>query len=87
MNHKVLGKRVLVALKEQTETVTSTGIILTDSVAKHDLHYGIVVDYGDTTDFIKGEQVAFGKYAGLRFNHEAKPHALLNVGDVLFRVS
>lgn len=75
-------KRILVALEQREEDVTSMGIILTKDNEEHNLlKCTIIEDYDNR--FYSGEKIYISKYAGVRFTRGNKDYALIGSDDIL----
>lgn len=87
MHLKPLGDRVVVKQLEQEE-ITSSGIVLPQTVDKEKKAEGEVIAVGAGEKVAKlglkqGDVVLFGKYAGDEVKHEDIEYKILNYDDVL----
>jgi chaperonin GroES len=82
-----LGSRVLIRPLEQ-ETRTASGLLLPET-AKEKPQTGEVVAIGDDEDIkLKvGDKVLFAKYSGTEFKMDGVEYLLMDVNDVLARLS
>ena len=75
--------RILIELKEVNESVSLGGIVIHSTVAKHDLHDGVVLA-SNCSSILPGDVVSIPKYAGIRFMQGDKSQAVIKESDVLF---
>lgn len=75
--------RVLVELKEINESVSLGGIVIHSTIAKHDLHDGVVLE-SNCECVLPGDLVSIPKYAGIRFMQGDKSQAIIKESDILF---
>ena len=80
---KPLGDRILVKLDE-TESVTSGGIVIPDTVNKEKAYRGVVMAVGDDVKEVKVKNRVFvGKWTGVEMNINDKDCVLLREEDTL----
>ena len=78
---KVLGRRVLV---KREKVADRKGLIWLPDRAKQFPHGGVVVTVGDQVDSVKpGDQVIFGKYAGVVVEIEGESYVTLWDRDII----
>jgi len=87
MNLKPLGNRIIIKAIPQEE-VTSSGIILPDTVAKESRKEGeiIVLGEGDKLKELnlkKGNKVIFSEYGGSEIKIDGQEYKILNHDDLL----
>lgn len=75
--------RILIELKEINESVSLGGIVIHSTVAKHDLHDGVVLA-SNCSSILPGDVVSIPKYSGIRFMQGDKSQAIIKESDVLF---
>ena len=87
MNLKPLGNRIIIKAIPQEE-VTSSGIILPETVAKESRKEGeiIVLGEGDKLKELnlkKGDKVIFSEYGGSEIKIDGQEYKILNHDDLL----
>ena len=75
--------RILIELKEVNESVSLGGIVIHSTVAKHDLHDGVVL-VSNCSGVLPGDTVSIPKYCGIRFMEGDKSKAIIKESDILF---
>ncbi len=90
MKVEPLGSRVLIKILEEGETKTASGIYVPET-AKEKPQQGLVVAVSEDEDeeipVEVGDKVLFAKYAGTEIKLDGEPHLLLDVSDILARIS
>ena len=90
MTVEPLGSRVLVKILDEGESKTASGIYVPET-AKEKPQEGIVAavsqDENEDIPLEVGDKVLFAKFAGTEVKVDGEPHLLLDIGDVLARIS
>ena len=87
MNLKPLGNRIIIKAIPQEE-VTSSGIILPETVAKESRKEGEVIALGEgdklkELNLKKGDKVIFSEYGGSEIKINGQEYKILNHDDLL----
>ena len=90
MTVEPLGSRVLIKILDEGESKTASGIYVPET-AKEKPQEGIVAavsqDENEDIPLEVGDKVLFAKYAGTEIKVDDEPHLLLDISDVLARIS
>ena len=87
MNLKPLGNRIIIKAIPQEE-VTSSGIILPETVAKESRKEGEIIALGEgdklkELNLKKGDKVIFSEYGGSEIKIDGQEYKILNHDDLL----
>jgi len=82
MTIRPVGDRVLVK-PDEAPSKTSGGIIIPEDSRQKSM-FGVVLSWGKgLTNFVKGQRVCFGKWAGQQVEIDEVPHLIIRFDDLL----